>query len=254
VVAVPRDSATLILLRNTAEANGGIEILMLRRHSRSSFLPGSYVFPGGVVETADYVHDIEEFCSGLTFAEAQVIVDDASPPEKALGFFVAAIRETFEEAGLLLAYDGVDRMLIHEGGDPARLAKYRRDIRDDPASLAAVLRREGLKLATDRLYYFSHWITPAMVPTRFDTRFFLAVAPDNQEVSHDRLETTDSRWISPREVLDLRLAGKLTVPYPTYRNVKDLVGISTVEEAIAFTTGREVPGIQPLLNMLQLGG
>ncbi|NQT47369.1 MAG: NUDIX hydrolase, partial [Chloroflexi bacterium] len=112
---------------------------------------------------------------------------------------------------------------------------------------------EELKLATDCLFYFSHWITPEMAPIRFDTRFFVAAAPQDQEASHDALETTDSRWISPKEVLEKRKTGELTVAYPTYRNVEALAKFSSVDEVIASTWHKEVPAMQPLINMLKFG-
>ena len=253
MVAVPRDSATLILLRNSGPSHTGLEVLMLRRHSDSSFLPGAYVFPGGVVEAGDYTPNVEELCTGVTFEKAREIVDAASPPQKALGFFVAAIRETFEESGVLLAY-GPSTDLITNGGEKRiRFARYRKRIQEGPFSFIEMMRKEGLRLATDKLFYFSHWITPEMAPTRFDTRFFVAAAPLEQEASHDETETTDSRWVSPKEVLEKRKIGELTIAYPTYRNIGALAEFSSVHEVIASTRRKEVPGIQPLVNMLTFG-
>jgi len=253
MVAVPRDSATLILLRNAGGPGSGLEVLMLQRHADSSFLPGAYVFPGGVVEAADYTHDVEALCSGLTFEKAQEIVDGASPPQKALGFFVAAIRETFEESGMLLAYRPLTSLVTNNGENQTWFAQLRSRIQEDPFSFAEMLREGNLKLATDSLFYFSHWITPEMAPIRFDTRFFVAAAPQDQEASHDALETTDSRWISPKEVLEKRKTGELTVAYPTYRNVEALAKFSSVDEVITSTWHKEVPAMQPLINMLKFG-
>jgi 8-oxo-dGTP pyrophosphatase MutT (NUDIX family) len=253
VVAVPRDAATLILMRDAARSGDRLEILMLRRHSNSAFLPGAYVFPGGRVETADYAREAEGVCQGLTSGQAQSIIDGASPPEKALGFFVSAIREAFEEAGILLAYrESPDLMAINEE-EKTRLSQYRKQVQKDPSSFTAMVRNEGVRLAADKLFYFAHWITPEIVPIRFDTRFFVAAAPPNQEALYDTLETTDSLWITPQEVLEKRRKGELDVPFPTFCNVRTIAEFSSVEEVIASTVGKEVPCIQPLLDMLSLG-
>jgi 8-oxo-dGTP pyrophosphatase MutT (NUDIX family) len=253
VVAVPRDAATLILMRDAARSGARLEILMLRRHSNSAFLPGAYVFPGGRVETADYAREVEGVCQGLTSGQAQSIIDGASPPEKALGFFVSAMREAFEEAGILLAYrESPDLIAINEE-DKTRFSQYRKQVQKDPSSFAAMVRSEGARLAVDRLFYFAHWITPEIVPIRFDTRFFVAEAPPDQEALYDTLETTDSLWITPQEVLEKRRKGELDVPFPTFCNVRTLAEFSGVEEVIASTVSKEVPCIQPLLDMLSLG-
>ena len=253
MLAVPKDAATLILMRDAARSGDRLEILMLRRHSNSAFLPGAYVFPGGRVEAADYAREVEGVCQGLTSRQAQSIIDGASPPEKALGFFVSAIREAFEEAGILLAYKESPDLIAINGEEKARFSQYRRQVQEDPSSFAALVRSEGARLATDRLFYFAHWITPEIVRIRFDTRFFVAAAPPNQEALYDALETTDSLWITPQEVLEKRRKGELNVPFPTFCNVRGLAEFSSVEEVIASTVGKEVPTIQPLLDMLSLG-
>ncbi|MBM4463891.1 MAG: NUDIX hydrolase [Chloroflexi bacterium] len=252
-VAVPRDAATLILMRNGGWAGHRLEILMLRRHSKSAFLPGAYVFPGGRVEVADCGRDAEGLCHGITPQQAQIIIDGATPPERALGFFVTAIREAFEEAGILLAYrESPDLMAINED-EKTRFSQYRQQVQKDPSSFAAMVRSEGVTLAADRLFYFAHWITPEIVPIRFDTRFFVAAAPPGQEALFDALETTDSLWITPQEVLEKRRKDELDVPFPTFCNVKTLAEFSSVDEVISSTVGKEVPCIQPLLDMLSLG-
>jgi 8-oxo-dGTP pyrophosphatase MutT (NUDIX family) len=252
-VAVPKDAATLILMRDAARSGARLEILMLRRHSNSAFLPGAYVFPGGRVEVADCARDTEGLCHGLTPQQAQIIIDGASPPERALGFFVTAIREAFEEAGILLAYKESSDLIAINEEDKTRFSQYRKQVQKDPSSFAAMVRSEGVRLAADRLFYFAHWITPEIVPIRFDTRFFVAAAPPDQEALYDALETTDSLWITPQEVLEKRRKGELDVPFPTFCNVRGLAEFSSVDEVIASTVGKEVPCIQPLLDMLSLG-
>ena len=253
MVATPRDAATLILLRNSDRQRKGIEVLMLRRNAGSAFLPGAYVFPGGTVDPADCMPTAEGICRDFTRHDAQRIVADAFSAEKALGFFVAAIREAFEEAGILMACkDSSDLVTIGEDRK-AQFADYRRQVREAPFSFATTMEKEGLELAAGNLFYFSHWITPEIAPIRFDTCFFVAEAPPHQDACHDALETTDSQWIAPRDIIERRRTGELNVAFPTFCNIKALVEFSRVAEVIESTRGREVPAIQPLLNMLSFG-
>src|SRR4030042_465415 len=187
--ARPLDAATLILMRDTDQARTGIEILLVRRHTKSSFMPGAYVFPGGRIEEADYTRKAERICHGISFKQAQDIIAGTHPPEKALAFFVAAIRETFEEAGILLAYRQIPDFVAFDEVDIMRFSKYREEVRKDPFSFPKIIDREGLKLAAEKLFYFAHWITPEVSPIRFDARFFVAVAPSKQEALEDESET-----------------------------------------------------------------
>jgi len=194
MVAKPRDAATLILLRDSDRPSGGIEVLLLQRHARSAFLPGVHVFPGGVVEEADFAPEVEALCQGLDFYQAHRIIKDVSPPERALGFFVAAIREAFEESGILLAHGNGSQRSIDER-QMMRLGGYRAEVHANSSIFVSRLGDEGLKLATDKLFYFAHWITPEVLPIRFDARFFVAAAPSGQEASPDGKETVEARWI-----------------------------------------------------------
>lgn len=247
MTTTPRDAATLILLRDADRSETDIEVLMLRRHLNSTSFPGAYVFPGGTVKTADYAPHVAGICPGLTFQQAEEIIIGASPREKALGFFVAAIRETFEEAGILLAYRDSPHLIAFDKEQQMRFAKYRGQVQEDPSSFAAIIQKEGLKLATERLFYFAHWITPEVAPVRFDTRFFVAVAPPNQEALHDASETTAHRWITPREVLDEHRRDGLPVLFPTLSNIETLAQFSSVDEVIDSTRDREVPTIRPIV-------
>ncbi len=248
MIATPRDAATLILMRDAAGPQTGIEILLLRRHIESAFMPGAYVFPGGRVEIADYTQEVERICYGLGFQQAQNVITGTSPPEKALGFFVAAIREAFEEAGILIAYREVPDLIAFKEEEKVRFAEYRRQIQRDPFSLAKIIEREGLKLATANLFYFAHWITPEISPIRFDARFFVAVAPSKQEALQDALETTAHIWITPQDVLKEH-GMSLPVPFATLSNITVLAQFSSVEEVIASTRSKEIPTIQPTVTL-----
>jgi 8-oxo-dGTP pyrophosphatase MutT (NUDIX family) len=235
--AKPRDAATLILLRDSDRPSGGIEVLLLQRHARSAFLPSVHVFPGGVVEEADFAPEMAApLCQGLSFDQAHRIIKDVSPPERSLGFFVAAIREAFEESGILLAHGqrSIDeRQMMRLGG-------YRAKVHANPSIFVSRLRDEDLKLATDTLFYFAHWITPEVLPIRFDARFFVAAAPPGQEASPDGKETVEARWISPRDALEEHRKGRLKLAPPTFHSLSELAEFRTADEAIASTHGKRI--------------
>ena len=233
--AKPRDAATLILLGDSDRPSGGIEVL-LQRHARSAFLPGVHVFPGGVVEEADFAPEVEALCQGLSFDQAHRIIKDVSPLERSLGFFVASIREAFEESGILLAHG---RRSIDER-QMMRLGGYRAKVHANPSIFVSRLGDEGLKLATDTLFYFAHWITPEVLPIRFDARFFVAAAPSGQEASPDGKETVEARWISPQDALEEHRKGMLKLAPPTFHSLSELVEFRTVDEAIASTRSKRI--------------
>jgi len=248
MIAKPRDAATLILMRDTDRARTGIEILLVRRHTKSTFMPGAYVFPGGRIEAADYTREAERICHKFSFKQAQDIIAGTHPPEKALAFFVAAIRETFEEAGILLAYREIADFVAFDEDEKMRFTKYRKEVRKDPFSFATIIDREGLKLATEKLFYFAHWITPELSPIRFDTRFFVAAVPSKQEALEDEFETTAHMWISPQKVLKEYKRG-LPVPFATLSNITVLAEFSSVAEVIASTRNKQIPTILPTLTL-----
>lgn len=248
MIAKPRDAATLILMRNADRGGAGFEILLLRRHAKSAFMPGAYVFPGGRIEASDYTRDAERICHGLSFSQAQDIIADTHPPEKALAFFVAAIRETFEEAGILLAYRETPDFVAFDEEEEMRFAEYRKELKKDPCSFTRIIEREGLKLATEKLFYFAHWITPEISPIRFDARFFVAAVPAKQEALEDEFETTAHIWLSPQEVLQEHKRG-LPVPFATLSNITVLAQFSSVAEVIASTRNKEIPAILPALTL-----
>jgi len=234
--AKPRDAATLILLRDSDRPGGGIEVLLLQRHARSAFLPGTHVFPGGVVEEADFAPEVEALCQGLSFDQAHRIIKDVPPPERALGFFVAAIREAFEESGILLArgQSSIDERQM------MRLDGCREKVHANPWIFVLRLGDEGLRLATDTLYYFAHWITPEVLPIRFDARFFVAAAPSGQEASPDGKETVEAKWVSPRDALEEHQKGMLKLAPPTYHSLSELAEFRTVDEVLTSTHSKRI--------------
>jgi len=193
-----KPASTIILVR---EADASYEIFMLKRTSRASFASGMYVFPGGRVDGDDHLHKYDEHRHGPS--EGQAAQVEALGAEWR-GYWIAAIRETFEEAGLMLAYQGSagDDMLSFS--DPTlreRFHGYRGPLHSGELSLLDICRQENLRLAVDQIHFYNRFVTPLGRPRRFDTRFFIAAAPEAQRGKHDEKETVDSIWISPQEAL-----------------------------------------------------
>ncbi|MEN6320261.1 MAG: hypothetical protein ABFD82_16105 [Syntrophaceae bacterium] len=241
----PKDAATLILLRQPQQkARGNFEVLMVLRHEKSKFVPGSYVFPGGCLDTEDYSPDVEDLCAGIDMKKAQSILPDMSSPEKALGAWVAGIRETFEEVGLLFAYDKNKTIGSFSSEDVLqRFRLYRKQLQAREITLTTVLLNEGLTLAADRLHYFSHWITPELLPLRYDVRFFVAEAPGNQKAIHDGIELTRHVWLTPQEILDGFKRHQFNMVVPTLVTIEELSHHTTIQEVIDSTKNKPINAI-----------
>jgi len=254
MIVTPKDAATVILLRKVSVRDeGDFEVLMVLRHPKSSFVPNSYVFPGGIFEEGDYTQDIEELCTGMDQEKARSLLEGLSSPEIALGAWVAGIRETFEEVGMLLAYRSDGSLLKFDSPDTIdRFRTHRRLLIEGKSTLNHILREEGLTLATDRLHYFSHWITPVSLPLRYDVRFLVTVAPEEQNALHDGVELTEHSWISPREALDRFKEGKFNMVLPTFMTIKELSIYKTIDDIIRVTKGKKIEGI--LTRMVKDGG
>jgi 8-oxo-dGTP pyrophosphatase MutT (NUDIX family) len=218
-----RDAATVMLVRDTA---AGLEVFMLRRNLNSDFVGGAYVFPGGAVDDHDRHEDLSPLCEGRDDADASSQLGIASG---GLAYWVAAIRESFEEAGVLLAYTADGAVVRFD--DPeveARFARHRRAVDRGERRLVEVCAEEGLRLAVDGMHYFSHWITPQGGVRRYDTRFFVALAPDAQVPLHDDRETIANTWIRPAVALERNRAGDFELLFPTIRS---LIALSRFEDA-----------------------
>ena len=236
---VPVPAATLVLLRDSPAS--GFEVLLMQRHHASKFAAGDFVFPGGKLEVDDNPEDAVRWCRGLDLAGAARTLGLEQAPATALAYWIGAIRETFEEAGVLLATtadDGAVRL------SSPRVAEYRRAIQADNRAFWSMIKTEKLRLATDRLVYFAHWITPEGLPLRFDTRFFAAPMPEAQEAVGDDHEMISLRWLAPREALDAHARGELSLRNPTVRNLMLLEGGSAAL-ALDRLRGRAVATIRP---------
>jgi 8-oxo-dGTP pyrophosphatase MutT (NUDIX family) len=231
----PRLAATVILVRD--HVAGGLEVFMEERHIRSDFVGGAYVFPGGAVDPDDRVP--EDLCAGRTDRSASRLL---GLDHGGLAYFVAGIRECFEEAGVLLAYDRSGALL--DFGDAAKEARFRewRDrLNASSATLLDLARAEGLRLATDRIHYWGHWITPEGQPRRYDTRFFLAEAPANQVATHDDWELTASAWVPPAEALERARRREWMIIFPTLWNLRELGRFERAASAAAWAADEERP-------------
>lgn len=225
----PRDGATIMLVRDGAHRDRPLEVLMVRRHPRTAF--GSiHAFPGGVVDAADSHPDVAAACDGRTDLDASA---ELGIPAGGLAFWIAAIRESFEEVGLLLARDAGGQVVRFSHADHARFTRHRGEVATRATSLLDVLLGEGLRLATDSVHYVAHWITPVGAPKRFDTRFFLARAPDGQAWSHDEAELIGSEWIRPADALARCRQGSFPMIEPTIASLEDLRAHATADEALA---------------------
>lgn len=239
----PRDASTVMLLRDAPGPGGGLEVLMVRRHAKSRFVPDAYVFPGGRIEERDYGSEATGYCHGLDCGRANDLIRDITPPEKALGAWVAGIRETFEEVGILLACDERGRLVETGAAEDSRMEARRRDLHADRVSLGEVLRSEGLRLAAGELHYFGHWITPETSPIRYDVRFFAAFAPMSQAAVHDGIELTEHCWVTPQAALRGYDEGRFPVILPTWATLAELAKFRSADEAIESTRGKQVPAI-----------
>ena len=222
---------------------GGFEVLLLQRHPDSRFSPGAFAFPGGRVEPADAGLGIEARCRGLGRIEASRQLPDVLPAERAIGFWVAALREAFEEAGILLAY-GPDARPV-DATSLGDVRTHRARCREDSAVLGRLLAELDLVLATDRVAYWAHWITPEERPIRYDTRFFVAASWPEQTPEPDGLEMVAARWIGPDDALARHRARELVLPFPTQRILASLSDHLDVDALLAVARGREVRPVRP---------
>ena len=224
------DASTVVLLRDGAD---GLEVFMLERHLASDFAGGALAFPGGKVDPADRALPGSHW-RGVdpTAAAAQLGVDEASD---ALGFLVAAVRETFEEAGLLLGTRGASPITAEDLATPSFLeARRRMASRDEHWDWREWLDEEEVVLDLGRLALWSWWVTPPGMHRRFDTRFFVVEAPAAQTraLAHDMVETTDSRWTRPADAIEAHQAGRVTVVYPTRKNLEGLAAFTSADDCI----------------------
>ena len=242
----PRLASTVMLLRDSPIAHGtsALEVFMVRRVVQSEFMPDIYVFPGGSVSADD---GLAERTEGVYEPVTPSAADPEGRTALGSGIRAAAIREMFEEANVLLAHRAGTVLAVNEEA-VTRFAVYRQAFNERKGSLVEMARAERLVLALNSLAYFAHWITPEGLPKRFDTHFFLAIAPAQQEALYDNLETSDGVWITPKAALAQFAQNTFPIAFPTFHQVRDLCAFQTVRDALEATKTRYVPTHIPLLE------
>ncbi len=226
-----RPAASIVLIRDGAT---GLEVFMLERHQGGAVVfAGAMVFPGGKVDTEDAASDWDTLAG-----------TPPSLPERR--FWITAVRETFEEAGVLLACQSGSRAIIdgataHCVVEAARASGYR----NDSGAFASVMTAHGLTVALDGMIHFGHWITPDWQPKRFDTHFFLAAAPADQVDNVDITESAEGLWLRPQQVLDDTTAGRRKLVAVTRFTLELLAGWRTVAEAMTQARQRRIVTVTP---------
>jgi 8-oxo-dGTP pyrophosphatase MutT (NUDIX family) len=236
MVAIPQPAATVILLRDGPRSP---EVLLIERHARSPFLPAMYVFPGGRVEACDLalVERIGSFSAAVARERLPTV-----PADLALGYFVAAVRETFEEAGILLARRRGSTDLL---GHDVALQERRLAVQSSPAAFRELIESQDLELDLGGLAVHGHWITPERVERRFDTVFFSALAPQGQLAQHDGVESTAHQWVRPEDALEQALRGERQIIFPTACNLETLCGFADAAAALRASHARPVVPVLP---------
>jgi 8-oxo-dGTP pyrophosphatase MutT (NUDIX family) len=238
---IPRPSSTLLLVRDGASGDGPVEVLLLRRSLQVEFVAGAHVFPGGAIDGSDAAPGVESVCVGRGEADASALLGLA---EGGLAYWIAAVRECFEEAGILLALDaGGDLISLADPDTAERFADHRSALNRGERALLEVCQKEEVRLATDRIHYFSHWITPEGQHRRYDTRFFVAPAPVEQRSLHDDHETVAHEWLRPTDALTRAERGELLFIRPTKVSLEAIASYSTTAELLAAVRAAE-PSVQ----------
>lgn len=224
-------AATVLLVR---KADPQLEVFMVVRHHQIDFASGALVFPGGKLEKADGDERLIPHIGGIDVARDEL-----------RAFRVAAIREAFEECGVLLARPRGETALVGVQRLQRLEADWREKLAKDEASILDMVMAEDLELAADLMLPYSHWLTPERVKKRFDTWFFIAEAPADHVAVHDGHESVDSVWISPSQALADLEAGTRTIIYPTRLNLMVLDQSRTVGEALDASRARPMAPVQP---------
>ncbi|OGP75733.1 MAG: hypothetical protein A2V86_13060 [Deltaproteobacteria bacterium RBG_16_49_23] len=250
MVAIPKKAATVILLRdNLAE---GFEVFLLKRHEKSSFMGGNFVYPGGRVDRNDGSLEICSHCKGVSPEQAHQIFGASISPEESLAYWVAGIRELFEEAGVLLAYDhSATPLILKNPRQREKLSHYRDLLQKDRSTICQLVEEKNLLLAVDQLHYYAHWITPEARSERFDTRFFIACHPEGQEATYDQKETTVGIWLTPKQALEENLKGKAALSPPTLKTLEDLSRFKNIAEVFNTLGKAKIQPILPVLTKIE---
>lgn len=234
----PKPASTLLALKDVSTEQGSeLQVFMIVRHKKIDFASGALVFPGGKVAENDY-GDIRHHCIG------QEQFDDTE-----LALRISAIRETFEESGLLFArHENEDNYIADN--ENSKFQQYRDSINAKEITFSDFVQKENLQLTVNDLVPFSHWITPEMVPKRFDTHFYITRAPASQVATPDGHESVDAIWIEANEAVRKGEAGELTIILPTKMNLQKLGENSSVDGALERLRNEEIKTIMPWTEVI----
>lgn len=249
VPVTPRPAATIVLLR---DARAGMELLLMRRSRRAGFVPGAYVFPGGRVDGSDSTPEVLRRLDGLTSdaAARRLELPDADPP--AISYYLAALREAFEETGILVGARD-DGTAPPTAADDPSVDDVRESLMQDELSFAEALDRLESRIEGTAVEYIAHWITPEPEPRRYDTRFFAARVADEATPIIDPREMTDAVWITPAAALDRLDRGDLPMVFPTIKTIEQLTRFDTASEALEGFADAPVRTILPTLVVTPTG-
>lgn len=223
-----RHAATVMLIDDRPD----LQVYMMERHADIVFGGGMWVFPGGRVDEADDPSTFAPFCLHRTDEQASELMQ---MPAGALTYYVAAVREAFEEAGILLAlHRDTGRLLdLSEPETVRRFEAHRRDINDSNRNFIELIEDENLILDVGTMHYIARWITPVGPPRRYDTRFFISRMPAAQTPIHDDHELVHAQWLTPAEILRQFDSGKMTLMSPTLRMLRCLARFTSADEVMA---------------------
>lgn len=241
-IVTPRPAATLILVR---DGQAGLEVLLGEKTSKVNFAAGAFVFPGGALDSTDL---------GANFVLSGTLTDDGANQilgvyDGALSYWIAAIRECFEEVGILFAKPA-DSLLFAQDEFVAFRSQKRDDLMRDEIAFQEIVKEGNLVLEADQLHYFSRWITHAGSPRRYDTRFFIAQMPHDQVAQHDGGELVDHCWLTPSEALVLSGEGRLNLMFPTQKTLEKLQEFSSVDDALNYArSARPIVPMDPRLTI-----
>lgn len=230
-VVTPKPAATVVMMRDSED---GLQVLLLKRHRASGFVPGAYVFPGGRIDEAD--------------GDPRLVTNCAVPERSGVPahYWYGAVREVFEETGVLLARDA-NGVWAPAASTSEEIETWREKLMNDATSLIEIVEQEKLTLVMDDVVYFSHWITPEAEPRRYDTRFFAAALPRGRQIRADEREMVDALWIAPSEALERFSANRLPMVFPTVRTLQDLAAYGSVDEALQALRNQKVEPVLPRL-------
>jgi len=244
-----KPAATIALLRDSPSR---MEVLLLKRDRNASFVPGAYVFPGGRVDPADWTKQTLASVDGLTTetAATRLGLVGTSPP--AIAYYIAALREAFEETGILVGV-GPNAQAPPTAAASVEVEVLRNGLMEGSVSFNEALKHLSCRIDGSSIEYLAHWITPELEPRRFDTRFFAARVQTDAEPIFDPREMTEARWLSPKEALARNQGGTLPMIFPTIDTLQRLADYTTVGDALRGIGDVSIPTLMPKLVLTEKG-